>query len=145
VQRVQTDPLQLGATQVARLSVDAGYEVPLVFGSTGTGLDGAAPVQAYQSFHGLRVLMNSVIAMVPTGRSATCMTIFPEANVTTTSDSFDGPVFAGCEAGQFPAIVQFTLDTDGLPAELHSAFPGSSGLQFVYDADHDEVVIFSDR
>ena len=144
VQRVQTDPRQLGATQIARLSVDTGYEIPLVFGST-LGLEDPPPVQAYQSFHGLRVLMNSELLTGPKGPSDTCMTIYPEATIQTTPHSFDGVLFAGCSAGQFPAIVQFTVDTYGLPAELRSAFPDSSGLQFVYDADHDEVVFFSDR
>lgn len=142
VQRVQTDPLQLGATQVARLSADPGYEIPRVFGAIGG--DAAKPVKAYQSFHGLRVLMNSWMFMGPTA-STPCLTIFPEKLVTTTADSFGGPVFGGCAAGQFPAIVQLDLDTDRLPSELNSAFPGAGGLQFVYDASHDEVVIFSDQ
>jgi len=145
VQRVQTDPLQTGATQVARLSVDTGYDMPGFFEAAGGGLDDPSPAEGFQSFHGIRVVVSAASFIAPPTPDTTCMSVFPEDGVTAGEDSFSGPIFSGCSAGEFPAVVQFTTGFDGLPGELRSAFPDSTGLQFVFDRDHDEVVIFSDR
>ncbi|MBC7723907.1 MAG: hypothetical protein H7146_04040 [Burkholderiaceae bacterium] len=40
--------------------------------------------------------------------------------------SFAGMIMSGCPAGAFRA-----------------AFPGSTGLQFVYDSANDEIVVFA--
>ena len=55
VQRVQADPLQAGASQVARLSEDGTYEIPAFF-SNAVGEPGGA--HAYEDFHGLRAVIN---------------------------------------------------------------------------------------
>lgn len=138
VQRVQTDPLQVGASQVARLGVDESYEIPAFFGNE-------AATHAYQQFHGLRAVTSTTAVVFGASPGSTCLAIYPEATVTATANSFNGPLFGGCAAGDFPPIVQFSVDSEVLPADLLSAFPESTGLQFVYDAEHDEVVVFSDR
>lgn len=143
VQRVQTDPLQVGATQVARLGVDTGYDVPEVFGGAAAQSDFG--IRAFQLFHGLRGIVTSTGVFFTGAPGAPCLTLYPEANVTTTSDSFGGAIFGGCAAGDFPPMVQFSADTEGLPEELKAAFPESTGLQFIYDPEHEEIVVFSDQ
>jgi hypothetical protein len=141
VQRVQSDPLQIGAQQVARLGVDTGYEVPLVFQGAFAADSGPEP-HGFEPFHGLRAVLTRTNFLFADGGSM-CLDLYPERNITTTTDSFQGPLFAGCAAGGFPAIVQFRVDMEGLPAEIVSAFPNATALQFVYDREHDEVVVFA--
>ena len=135
IQRVQTDPLQAGATQVARLSVDPGFEIPDVLGvQAGVEQQG----QAFKEFHGLRTVVN------PNGFSGfesadDCILIYAPTARGGFSDNF----FSGCAANEFPAMAQFRADLDGLPAELREAFPDSTGLQFVYDRANNEVVVFA--
>jgi hypothetical protein len=145
VQRVQTDPLQVGAHQVTRLPPDSGYEVPTVFGgSSGVGQPGEA--QGYQEFHGMRAVVSTTNAYQGTSTKNLCLSIYVDADVTDPkSNSFSGPIFSGCSAGQFPAMIQFDLRTQELPTELRSAFPPSTALQFVYDKAHDEVVVFASK
>ncbi|MBG6054584.1 hypothetical protein IWX81_000974 [Salinibacterium sp. CAN_S4] len=137
VQRVQTDPLQTGATQVARLSVDPGFEIPDVFGvPAGSEQLG----QAFQDLHGLRTVVN------PTGFSGfestdDCIVIYAPLE----RGGFSGLFFSGCAAEEFPAMAQFRSNVDGFPAELREAFPDSTGLQFVYDRENNEVVVFASR
>lgn len=139
VQRVQTDPLQVGAEQVARLSLDPGYQVPSIFGSAAT----EGGVQGFQEFHGLRVVETSG-GMFGRGGSDACLTVYSSATITDPdSTSFAGPLMGGCAAGTFPAMVQFRADLPDFPEELRSAFPGSTGLQFVYDSANHEVVVFA--
>jgi hypothetical protein len=140
VERVQTDPLQVGAVQVARLTVDQGYDLPPFF----SGFEGDG-VNAYTPFHGLRAVTNARIFSPAAANGSTCLTVYAESDVTDSPDSFSGPLFGGCGAGAFPAIVQFSVDVEQLPEDLVAAFPESTGLQFVYDSEHDEVVVFADR
>lgn len=53
VDRVQNDPLQTGAVQIARLSVDSDYEVP---GFLRSG-PGETPTLGFEEFHGLRAVV----------------------------------------------------------------------------------------
>jgi hypothetical protein len=142
IQRVQTDPLQVGARQVARLSLDPGYEIPGFFGSPSLTDNNS---EAYQEFYGLRAVVTDGGFFTSAG-AAECLTIYAEENVEDSdSNSFAGALYGGCEAGAFPAVAQFTVDGEGLPEELVRAFPGSVGLQFVYDSVNREVVVFADR
>jgi hypothetical protein len=144
VHRVQTDPLQTGASQVARLSTDSAYFIPTAFGG---GRDGTSQNEkAYQQFHGVRVLVAKV-DMTGAGQPTNyCLNVYAQADVTdATSTTFTGPTFFGCAAGKFPAIVQFQMDTRDLPKELTSVFSKKTGLQFVYDEKHDEVVVFASK
>ncbi len=142
VQRVQTDPLQAGAVQVARLQPDASYELPVIFGYTGD--DGASGAQAYEEFHGLRFVVADSRTVF--GRSENrCLTVFGEAAVLDpNSQSFSGVVYSGCSAGDFPPVVQFTLAQEELPRQLRDALAGAVAVQLVYDAGNDEIVVFTD-
>ena len=90
IDRVQTDPLQVGATQVARLSVDDGYEIPEYFtaNDSGSGIPETPP----QGFYGLRALLSTVPLFYAAGGNNTCLAIYPEEGITTTANSFNGRV-----------------------------------------------------
>lgn len=142
VQRVQTDPLQTGAVQVARLPRDSSYEVPVIFGYAST--DGSTGAHAFKEFHGLRFVVGESRTFFGGGESR-CLTVFGEAEVLDpNSQSFSGVVYSGCSAGDFPPIVQFTLDQEQLPREFRDALAGADGVQLVYDTKNDEVVVFTD-
>lgn len=140
VQRVQTDPLQVGASQVARLGVDGGYEMPGYFTSYS---DGANPPQAFAAFNGIRVITSSIPYLDP-DRPSACITVFAEETTTLTANSLSGVSFGGCAAGRFPAMVLVPLDTEQLPPDLVAAYPDAEALQFVYDSKNNEVVVFAD-
>jgi hypothetical protein len=139
VQRVQTDPLQAGATQIARLSPDPGFEVP---SSLTVGLTGK--VTAYESFQGFRVM--SQPSYYDAEGAARCMTVW-QPDLLETSDggggfSYDGEFFLGvCGAGIFPATSTMLLRED-TPERAQTDFPAGTALQFVYDAANDEIVVF---
>ncbi|KFF58272.1 hypothetical protein JF66_19755 [Cryobacterium sp. MLB-32] len=140
VERVQTDPLQTGADQVARLSIDPSYQVPGMFVQVAAE---DAAVQAYQEFYGLRAI---VVAggLFSRGAEGECLNVFLAADgENSDSNSFSGMIRGGCVAGPFPAMTQLMADEEGLPDELASAFPGSTALQFVYDKTNQEIVIYA--
>lgn len=138
VQRVQTDPLKTGAQQVARLGVDASFRVPLLFRG---GPNGDVAVEGFQMFRGLRPVVTESGFFV-TGSDDPCLSVYPDAIIEDPeTESFSGPLMGGCAAGGFPAITQFSSDLEGFPEELLEAYP-DSGLQFVYDAVNNEVVVF---
>lgn len=145
VQRVQVDPLQVGATQVARLNVDPSYEAPVIFTGTEADAEDVGEVHGYSTFYGMRVITGTRSFFAMPGVPGACMNMFVDANVTPTTDAFDGPLFSGCAAGAFPATIQFTTDLDALPRELIEAFPDSTGFQFVYDVENAQIVVFADR
>ncbi len=143
VQRVQSDPLLTGAQQVARLSLDTGYETPPFF--LGYPANEGADLPIYQEFHGLRAAITTggLYGGSPDG---VCLVVFSEADAdASTENSFSGALRFGCNAGAFPALTQFNADDQQLPEQLGAAFPDSTGLQFVYDAAHNEVVVFADK
>ncbi len=143
VQRVHTDPLQVGATQITRLSTDPAYTIPTYYFGTAFGRDLEA--RGFQEFYGLRVVV-TVGSIEGNGSTDACVNIYPAADITNPNSSgYSGQVLIGCAAGAFPAIVQFRVDAAGLPPELRSAFPQPVPLQFVYDNVHDEVVVFTEK
>lgn len=141
VQRVQADPLQAGATEVARLALDGSCESSQ-FGVT-TGGAGNADGSGFQVFHGLCAVVAPVgfLGERP-GDPCLILSLAP-------SNSGESPglqsalVGGGCAAGRFPARVQFRLSDKNLPAELLSAFPDYTSMQFVYDRARQEVVVFA--
>jgi hypothetical protein len=135
VQRVQTDPLQAGASQVARLSADATYEAPVFF-SNGS----ADAPRAYEDFHGLRAIINDS----GMGTDDRCIVVFLSDAAADSDGNFNGPVYMGCAAGAFPAAVAFRVDAT-FPAQLRSAFPDGTALQFVFDKSGNEIVVFADQ
>jgi len=142
-QRVQTDPLQTGASQIARLQPDPGYRIPDIFeGSGGAGQN----AHAYQQIHGLRVVVTTLSTNAGTKSTSDCLSIYLDADITDpASTSFHGPYFGGCAVGKFPAMTQFGLRGQGLPAGLRKEFAPWIGLQFVYDKRDDEVVVFGSK
>jgi len=142
VQRVQPDPLQVGARQVARLSVDPSYEVPAFFGD---GIDPNVRPEGFQELTGIRVVVTAG-GLFRGGSNEACLNVYAAADVTDPkSESFSGAMFGGCSAGVFPAMTQFGLDTPGLSGVFQSAYPNSTALQFVYDRVHNEVVVFTEE
>ena len=140
VERVQSDPLQTGADQVARLSLDPSYQVPVMFQQGAAGDDA---VQGYQEFYGLRAVIVTG-AWFSGGAEVECLNVFSATDAENSdSNSFLGPIRGGCIAGPFPAMTQLTANEEGLPDELTSAFPGSTALQFVYDKTNQKIVIYA--
>ena len=143
VDRVQTDPLQAGAEQVARLGADAGYESPF-----GEFVDPSGPeldVRGYEVFYDLRPTTGlPFFSSSPDAGDSVCLAIYLESELEVAGSGFSGSLFGGCSAGAFPAMVQIEIDNPVLPAELAADYPDARGLQFVYDAKHDEVVVFVD-
>ena len=134
VQRVQADPLRAGASQIARLSEDATYEIPSVFSSA---IPGGAGAPAYQDFYGLRTIVNG------TGPDTDdqCILVYPPESADDPDGKFSGWVFGACATGAFPAAVAFRVGP-GLPEQLRDAFPDGTALQFVLDQTGDEIVVF---
>ncbi|MGV8880645.1 MAG: hypothetical protein ACOH19_00670 [Rhodoglobus sp.] len=139
VQRVQADPLQVGAEQIARLSVDSSYEIPQILALSAEGNE----TQAFQDFYGLRTVAGFGTAgwFFSTG-TGDCLSVISAADVHPDESFSDGLLTSGCAAGGFPAATQFEIDAHGVPEELRSAFPDSSAFQFVLDADNREIVVF---
>lgn len=138
VQRVQSDPLQVGAQQVARLSPDSSLAIPGVFTRPGE----ESTTQGFQEFHGLRPVITDG-ALFGTEQNEVCLTVFSvEALSSATDNSFSGFARSGCQARDFPAMTQFSTTVQDAPAALGSAFPGKTALQFVYDRANNEVVVF---
>ncbi|CAN5140135.1 hypothetical protein BH09ACT5_BH09ACT5_04500 [soil metagenome] len=138
VERVQTDPLLVGAEQVARLSVDPSFPVPGIFAPSGE--EGSA--RAFQEFNGVRPVVSD-FAVFSGNRGDDCLTVFATAALdNATANSFSGFAMSGCSAGGFPATAQFNLDAQDVPGQLDTAFPEAVAVQFVYDSVHEEVVVF---
>ncbi|AXH37452.1 hypothetical protein DVJ78_17885 (plasmid) [Humibacter sp. BT305] len=144
VQRVQTDPLQVGAVQIARLSSDPSFEGPVP--SNGGSED---TTEAYSDFYGVRAVVApaSNVGFFSTSNveaDAQCLTIYQPELLTVTGEgsSYSGQLFmTGCSAGAFPATATFAI-TDTAPEGLANAFSPGTALQFVYDRDNNEVVVF---
>lgn len=145
VQRVQTDPLQLGAVQIARLSVDGGFESPFPDSFTPPGSGGE--IRGYQTFHGIRALtgLRGFFSPYSTDSATDCLVIYVESTLQVQDGGFSGSLYSACPAGGFPPIVQLPLDFSELPDELAAAYPDARGVQFVYDSENHEVVVFADR
>ncbi|MDU0367526.1 hypothetical protein RWH45_09875 [Microbacterium sp. KSW4-17] len=137
VQRVQTDPLQVGATQVARLTEDPSFDIPssLYRGITGN-------VKAYTAFEGFRVI--SYPSFRAGEGAARCMTVYQPDLLDTGDDAFsyDGQfLLPSCAAGPFPATFTILLAED-TPEREPTDLPADTSLQFVYDQGRDEIVVF---
>ena len=139
VQRVQVDPLQVGAEQIARLPVDPSYEVPEVMELSA----GQGELEGFQDFYGLRAVgvLGGAEWFFGQG-SGDCMSLFSEADMEFTPNGFGGVMMSGCGAGDFPAIIQLEITAESVPEELRTAYPESTAFQFVLDADNREIVVF---
>lgn len=134
VQRVQADPLQVGAVQIARLAPDAAYDAPAMMAPDDS--------VAYADFHGFRTFISSGYMEES---DAVCMDVFePDRlrEMDETSFSYDGQyIRQACAAGRFPASTTFAVTSDS-PAALREAYPVGTALQFVFDQTNNEVVVF---
>ncbi|MFJ4161288.1 hypothetical protein [Microbacterium testaceum] len=137
VQRVQTDPLQVGATQIARLTPDPDFRPPSSF-TQGV----SSGVTSFAEFQGFRV---AVYASFDTGEGASrCMTVWQPALLQELGNgtSYDGRyLLPSCGAGVFPPSATLLL-SEGSPELRNGDLPAGTALQFVYDAANDEVVVF---
>ncbi|MFZ8755860.1 hypothetical protein ACO03V_00405 [Microbacterium sp. HMH0099] len=138
VPRVQSDPLQVGATQVARLAPDPSFVAPT---SMSRGV--TSGVTAYEEFEGFRVI---TYASFETGRAAgPCMAIWQPGLLEELRDggySYNGHLLLqSCGAGLFPPAVTMLLGEE-TPERKAIDLPAGTAFQFVYDADADEVVVF---
>lgn len=140
VQRAQPYPLLAGTTEVATLEPDRDFVIPAVFGYLAQ--DGRT-AQGFQKFRGLRVVVGDNFF----GRSDTsqCLSVYADANITNpNSNSFEGNMYSGCSAGDFPAAVAVEVDYERLPNSFDEPPQDPDGLQFVYDSEHHVVVVFRD-
>lgn len=124
---------QADATEVARLSVDPGVDLPQFLGGAGA--------QAFTEFHGLRLVL------APDGYMGEyndeCLWLAMSADFeNATDDSYSGQMFTGCGANVFPATVAVKVTSD-MPEELRDDFPEGTALQFVLESEGPEVVVFS--
>ncbi|MDQ1121489.1 hypothetical protein [Microbacterium trichothecenolyticum] len=140
VQRVQVDPLQVGATQVARLAPDPAFVVPpAVAGDAVSGATG------YTSFEGFRAV--TFPNRRQGGDGAVCLSVYQPSLLTVdarnNSMSYSGQLFdtPSCSAGVFPPTLTFQLAA-GIPELAHTELPAGTALQFVYDRSSGEVVVF---
>lgn len=139
VQRVQTDPLQTGATQIARLPADPTFDVPSTLARGVTG-----EVTAYEEFEGFRAV--TLPSYQDPGGTARCMTLWQPALLDTSGGSgfsYNGDYFvmSVCGAGVFPPASTMLLREE-TPEREQTNFPAGTALQFVYDEENDEVVVF---
>lgn len=140
VQRVQTDPLNTGARQVARVSVDRSFTVPLGV----LGESAAKRSHGFDVFHGLRFLL---VPYPDDSRPVVDRCLYvasAEALRTYDPNDFHGFVAGDCAAGGFAPAASFRLDATEVPKELRASYPDATALDVVYDRQHDEVVVFSD-
>lgn len=138
VQRVQVHPLQADAEQVARLVPDPAFEVPDYFS------DGTPGTMAYSEFQGFRVTVAAPGGTEREGES--CLMVWQPALVSTDAAtgvfSYSGQfVPSQCSAGTFPAVATIRL-FDQSPERAQTEYPADTSLQFVYDRESDEVVVF---
>lgn len=138
VQRVQSDPLQTGATQIARLQPDSAYAAPLALSRGET-----ENVTVYSLFEGFRAI--TFPASGSTEPGDLCMTVWqPDLLIELGSGGFSyegSHSVMTCRAGVFPP--SWTLLLGGnTPERAATGFPAGTALQFVYDAASNEVVVF---
>jgi hypothetical protein len=69
-----------------------------------------------------------------------CLVIMRQADVDPNSDSLSGPMYTGCSAGGFSAVLQLRVN-DAMPEELLEQFPVGTGLRFVLDGSRVGVFV----
>jgi hypothetical protein len=127
-------PRDVDARQVDVLQTDASAPMPSFFSNPGV-----TPV-GYEEFLGLTPIVTSGGWF---GGESTdlCITVMRTEDIDPTSDSLNGPLFSGCSAGSFPAVLTVPV-TDQFPEELRERFPEGTGLQFVLDGER--IGVFTD-
>lgn len=138
IQGVHSDPLNAGATQVAALEEDPGWELPEFFGFN----DQSDSARGFAEFYGLRAVVQTTGYMTGPAYDE-CVSVMTSADAATaTANAFDGPFWVGCAANSFPAAAAFKVTAEA-PDQLRAAFPEGTALQFVFDEAGGDVVVFS--
>lgn len=123
-----------GISQVAVLTPDAAFEA----GEEGFFWMGAA--RGFTVFEGLLPIAVDGEQMGAEGSE--CLALMRMADYTPGADTIEGPVYWSCDAGAFPATVQFVVDFQA-PQQLRERFADGTALQFVLDGDR--IGVFSDE
>ncbi|WP_322410769.1 hypothetical protein [Microbacterium invictum] len=113
-----------GIRQVATLNVEEDFASPLFMDSE------TWSVRGFEDFHGMVVMATDRPWLGP--GSDECLVITAGGDVNYQSQTFQGRLFVGCGAGDFPASAQFTV-APGLPRDLIAEFPVGTPIQFVSD------------
>ena len=126
-----------GAPQIATLESTSLTDVP-------AGWFGAGPSSRAFEFYGL-TLFESAQGYGVAGSD--CFTVLATEQIPPEVDDANGwsintPVYSGCRVGDFPAAVQFSIDSNA-PQELRDRYPDGTSLQFVFDGDR--IGVFLDR
>ncbi|WJL97106.1 hypothetical protein QSU92_08075 [Microbacterium sp. ET2] len=118
--------------QVATLAVVEDFQAPLFMDPE------ASSVRGYEDFYGMVVMASDQKWLGP--GSDQCLVITAGGDISSQSQAFQGRLFVGCGAGEFPASAQFTV-SPGLPRDLIAAFPVGTPLQFVLDGSRVGVFV----
>lgn len=118
--------------QVATLNVEDDFQVPMFMDPE------ASSVQGFEDFHGMVVMVSDQKWLGP--GTDQCLVITAGGDISYQSQAFQGRLFVGCGAGEFPASAQFTV-SPGLPGDLIARYPVGTPLQFVYDGSRVGVFV----
>ncbi|TQK17825.1 hypothetical protein FBY40_0307 [Microbacterium sp. SLBN-154] len=121
-----------GIRQVATLNVDEEFQAPMFMDPE------ASSVRGFEDFYGMVVMASDQKWLGP--GSDQCLVITAGGDISYQSQAFQGRLFVGCGAGEFPASAQFTV-SPGLPRDLIAAFPVGTPLQFVLDGSRVGVFV----
>ncbi len=119
-----------GARQIATLDPSTTATVP-------DGWFGAGPSSRVYEFFGLTLFETTGNAFGMSGDAcvaAVATSQLPDPEDDANNWSVQGSVFSGCRVGTFPATIALRVDSS-VPAEMRSAFPEGSALQFVVDGE----------
>jgi hypothetical protein len=118
--------------QVATLNAEDDFQVPMFMDPE------ASSVQGFEDFHGMVVMVSDQKWLGP--GTDQCLVITAGGDISYQSQAFQGRLFVGCGAGDFPASAQFTV-SPGLPGDLIARYPIGTPLQFVYDGSRVGVFV----
>lgn len=135
-------PASSGAPQIDTLEASSILEIP-------SGWMGAGPSSATFDFFGL-ALVQTAGGYINGSTGTDCLTVVRADQVPDKGEydsssgwSSNGPVYAACGVGVFPATVEVPIDSD-VPKELSERFPGGRALQFVFDGERVGVFLDSE-
>lgn len=114
---------------VATIGIDESGEWPAALGER---QDGSA---VFEDYLGITFVRNP--QWTASDRSGEDCLLATRADLLASSDSFGG-FQVGCSAGAFPAVVQFTVDSNA-PDALQAEHPAGTALQFTLRGDAVEV------
>lgn len=114
-----------------------------------SGWMGAGPSSAVFDFFGLALVQTSA-GYINGSTGTDCLTVVRADQVPKKGEydsssgwSSNGPVYAACGVGVFPATVEVPINSD-VPKELSERFPAGRALQFVFDGERVGVFLDSE-